>query len=860
MKYLEHLIEEHEVRINIGLNEAEAKKRLAKNGLNELKKAKSQSFLITLIKQFNDPTIYLLLFAVVLSFFLEEYLDVIIILIVLILNAFLGAFQEFKAEKALESLKKMASPHANVLREGKLIKIPAYNVVDGDIVYLQEGDIVPCDLFLFETNSLQIDESLLSGESLPVTKNISDRDFSDKIISERINEAFMSTKVIRGNGKGICTRRGMNTEVGKIADLIEDADSSTPLQNRLNVLSRFLGIFTILIVAAVLLYALIMGYNLVEYLIFAISLAVAAVPEGLPAVVTIVLSLGVMKLVKVNAIVRKLPSVETLGSVDVVCSDKTGTLTENKLKVTSIYFDGRITEDIRNTILEEAFVFNNNASLEVGDPLEIALNQYVDDYQKVKQRCHRIKEIPFSSESKIMEVVCKLNAQTSLIAKGAFEVVLSRCKYYYFHQKEVPLDEAYRQELIRQNERMTSQALKVIAFSYSYSMNEYAQVFLGLVGLIDPPREKIGESVEKLREASVKTIMITGDHINTAYAIGKQIGICENKDECLDLGEISELKIDDDRLEHYSVFARVNPVHKVRIVEYYQSRNHIVAMTGDGVNDSPALKKADVGIAMGINGSDVSKSTSDIILQDDNFQTIEKAIEEGRNVFINIKKAILFLLSSNLGEVVSILMFVFMNLPAPLISIHILWVNLISDSLPALALGSDKKYDDIMKEKPRKKNESLFHHKGLFITVFYGLLIAFVTAVGYLIVPLSELSKMNVAPTLGNLRLILENEAVLHKARSLAFSCLSISEIFHMIGMSNVKAHLPTILKNRNPLRLVAFFVGLILQFIVIEIPFFNRIFDTVPLSAVEWLIVLLLSSLPLLFHEILIRFYKTNL
>ena len=294
MKYLEHLIEEHEVRINIGLNEAEAKKRLAKNGLNELKKAKSQSFLITLIKQFNDPTIYLLLFAVVLSFFLEEYLDVIIILIVLILNAFLGAFQEFKAEKALESLKKMASPHANVLREGKLIKIPAYNVVDGDIVYLQEGDIVPCDLFLFETNSLQIDESLLSGESLPVTKNISDRDFSDKIISERINEAFMSTKVIRGNGRGICTRRGMNTEVGKIADLIEDADSSTPLQNRLNVLSRFLGIFTILIVAAVLLYALIMGYNLVEYLIFAISLAVAAVPEGLPAVVTIVLSLGVM--------------------------------------------------------------------------------------------------------------------------------------------------------------------------------------------------------------------------------------------------------------------------------------------------------------------------------------------------------------------------------------------------------------------------------------------------------------------------------------------------------------------------------------------------------------------------------------
>ena len=628
MSHLDSLIKKYQTSNKIGLNNLEVNKRKEKEGLNELKKEKKKSFFLNLIKQFNDPTIFLLLIAVVLSIFLKEYIDVIIILIVLIINSLIGAFQEYKAEKALESLKKLSSPHASVLREGKIIKIPSYEIVTGDIIVLQEGDVVPCDLFLFETNSLEIDESLLTGESLPVSKKFVDKDLSSLNIASRVNEAFMSTKVIRGNAKGLCIKKGMNTEVGSIANMIEENTSKTPLQQRLVALSKFLGIFTIVIVVVVLLFSFFMEKNLVESLIFAISLAVAAIPEGLPAVVTIVLSLGVVKLVKVNALVRTLPSVETLGSVDVVCSDKTGTLTENKMRVEKIFYNGKNIKDISNTLLEEVFVFNNNANLEVGDPLEVALNKYVNDYQKVKEKCHRVKEIPFSSDTKIMMVVCKLNNKTCLTTKGAFEEVIKRCKYIFVNNKEEMLSDYYKQLLHKTVEEMTLDALKVIAFSYSYFNDENQQVLLGIVGLIDPPRENIEESVKKLKDASIKPIMITGDHINTAFAIGKQIGICETKDECLDLSQKEELSIDDDEIEKYKVFARVNPIHKVKIVEYYQNRNHVVAMTGDGVNDSPALKKADVGIAMGLNGSDVSKSSSDIILQDDNFKTIEKAIED----------------------------------------------------------------------------------------------------------------------------------------------------------------------------------------------------------------------------------------
>ena len=860
MSYLELLKKQLNANLNNGLTSNEVNRRQNLYGLNVLKEEKKKSFFITLLKQFNDPTIYLLLFAVILSILLKEYLDVVIILIVLIINSFIGAFQEYKAEQALESLKKLSSPHASVIRDARLIKIPSYEVVVGDIIYLQEGDIVPADLFLFETNSLEIDESILSGESLPVEKRFKDENLEEKIISQRINQAFMSTKIIRGNAKGICIRKGMETEVGKIANLIDEKSNKTLLQIRLAKLSKFLGIFTILIVLLVLAYAFLMKYNLVESLIFAISLAVAAIPEGLPAVVTIVLSLGVVKLVKVNAIVRTLPSVETLGSIDVVCSDKTGTLTENKLKVERIYFNNRYVTDIKNTLLEEAFVFNNNANLEVGDPLEIALNKYVSNYQEVKKKCRRIKEIPFNSDSKIMEVVCKLNSKTSLITKGAFEKVLEKCKYLYLDGREIPLSLEMKNNLILQVETMANDALKVIAFSYSYSLSEYDQVFLGIVGLMDPPRENIEESVEILKKASIKPIMITGDSLDTAYAIGSRIGICEKKEECLDLSLVDEISLEDDSIEKYKVFSRVNPLHKVKIVEYYQKRNHVVAMTGDGVNDSPALKKADVGISMGQNGSDVSKSSSDIILQDDNFQTIEKAIEEGRNVFLNIKKAILFLLSSNLGEVLSILFFVFLNIPSPLISIHILWVNLISDSLPALALGSDKKYSDIMKDKPRKKDESLFHNKGLFITLFYGGLISLITIVSYLIIPIFELSRLNININLSSLRLILQDEIILNKARTFAFCSLSISEIFHMIGMSNIKAYLFTILRNKNPLRFIAFFVGFLLQFIVVEFSFMSRIFQTVSLSFLEWIFVISISALPLFIHELLVKVYKTNL
>ena len=859
MDYLKTLLDKYQVDLKNGLSSVEASKRLNHYGKNVLKKKNKKTLLLIFLSQFHDSTIYLLIIASILSFILKEYIDVAIILLVLIINAIVGSLQEYKAEKSLEALEKMASFHAMVFRDGKLMKILASDLTLGDIVYLQEGDIVPADLFLYQTNYISIDESLLNGESFPVEKKFINDDLSKKNISARINQAFTSTKVIKGNARGIVTGIGMDTEVGKIANYVQDEKQSTPLQIRLKKLSNFLGLLTILIVLSVMLYAFVKKYNLIEFLIFAISLAVAAIPEGLPAIVTIVLSLGVIKLVKVNAIVRKLPSVETLGSVDVVCTDKTGTITENKLKVEKIFYNGKYTLDIKNSWLEKAFVLNNNSTNTIGDPLEISLNQFVDDYHKIKNQFVRIKEIPFSSEEKTMEVEYLINNQKVVFVKGAFEKVLNKCKYVY-HNKEVKiLDETRKKELVKECEKLAKQSLKVIAFSYQEEVHDQL-VFLAIVGLFDPPRKNIEKSVEKLKNASIKTIMITGDHIDTSYEVAKRVGICNDKSECFDLSEVEEIDLNDDSIEKYKVFSRVNPVHKLRIVEYYQKRNHVVGMTGDGVNDSPALKKADVGIAMGISGSDVSKSSSDIILEDDNFQTIERAIEEGRNVFINIKKSILFLLSSNLGEVIAILFFVFLNLPSPLIAIHILWVNLISDSLPALALGSDKKYQDIMKEKPRKKDESLFAHQGLFVTLFYGVLIAVITIIGYIYIPIREIISMGMNLSLDTLSLVLTDQIVLTKSRTIAFCILSISEIFHMLGMSNIKASLFTILKNKNKLRTIAFFVGIFLQILVVQFSFTNTLFETIKLSWTEWLLVLLLSLTPLFFHELLAIFLSSNL
>lgn len=857
MDHLNKIIAEKKVDLKNGLSSNEVLIRLKNYGYNEIEKKKKQSFFITLINQFNDPTIYLLLVAVALSFFLKEYVDVAIILIVLLVNAIVGSFQEFKAEKALEELKRLSSLHANVIRDGKIVKEEPCNLVIGDIVYLQEGDIVPADLFLYEVNSLMIDESLLNGESLPLEKKFVDQDYSKLAISSRINEAFMSTRVIKGNAKGIVINVGMNTELGKIAQSIQTIKQKTPLQIRLTKLSNLLGVLTIIIFLLVMVFAIFQHYNLVEFLIFAISLGVAAIPEGLPAVVTIVLSLGVIKLAKVNAIVRKLPSVETLGSVDVICSDKTGTLTENKLRVEKIFYNNEYRKDIKGTLLEISFVLNNNATNSIGDPLEVALNNYVSNYEKIKNNYPRIKEIPFSSDTKMMKVECKYQNKNITISKGAFENIIRECNYIELNNQIIKLDSYFKKLLIKEKENMEKESLKVIAFSYSF--NEKEMIFLSLVGFFDAPRKGVEKSVDILKKAGITTLMITGDSLDTSFEIAKKVGICTQKEQCIDLSTCKDIDIDDDKIKDYRVFSRVNPIHKLKIVEYYQKRNHIVAMTGDGVNDSPALKKADVGISMG-SGSDVSKESSDIILQDDNFKTIEKAIEEGRNVFVNIKKSILFLLSSNLGEVIAILFFVLLDLPTPLIAIHILWVNLISDSLPALALGSDKKYNDIMSDKPRKKGESLFEKNGLFITIFYGILISLVTIVGFLYHPISELIKFNIDINLNNLRVILQNQDLLNKSRTLAFCILSISEIFHMVGMSNIKLSLFKIIKNHNILRSFAFILGLFLQLSVVEFSFMRSIFSTTTLMMNDWILIICLSCTPLLFHELLVKFFHTNL
>lgn len=865
--------EELHVNPDTGLSHEEADKRLITYGKNELEKEKVKSFAAMFLEQLNTPLIFVLILAAGISILLKEYSDACIVIAVILLNSIIGVLQEGKAQKALEALKQMTSPTALVKRNSSLSEIPAALLVPGDIVILEAGRQVPADLRLTESKSLRIEEAALTGESVPVEKNadyVADKPSS---IGDSINMAFMSTNVLHGRGEGIVTATGMQTQIGKIAHSISHTENqSTPLQKRLADLGQLLSILAVVLCVLLFLIALLQKRNIPEMLITAISLAVAAVPEGLPAVVTIVLALSVSRMVNVHAIIRKLPSVETLGSVSIVCSDKTGTLTQNRMSVTHLYANEKLCDTAHFSHEEcpqliDGFLLCNDAvhSPEgiLGDPTEAALLGLAPVSRKtmLDNKLPRFFEVPFDSARKLMTTLHRDKSETISYTKGSLEEVLKRCNSILIDGQIMSMSVTQKQAIERAAADMSAQALRVLALAMKKEPDkknpEKDLTFIGLAGMIDPPREGVRESIQLFKDASVKTVMITGDHIQTAFAIAYRLGIASSMSECISGEELDKLSDEELRARagSLSVFARVSPEHKVRIVKAFRSLDNIVAMTGDGVNDAPSLKTADIGIAMGENGTDVAKNAADLILTDDNFNTIEKAIEEGRSIYENIKKSILFLLSSNFGEIITMFLAILFGMPSPLKASHILWINLITDSLPALALGVDK--NDIpmlMSKPPRPAKENLFAHGGLFCTVFYGALIAAISLIAFLTIPIGSIAQAEISFTLEHVRQILSNPDILQRSQTYAFTVLGFSQLFHAIGMRNVNLSVFRMNHKNNPFMFAAFGIGLFLQIIVTEIPVLTELFGAARLSLTEWLSLTLLSAVPLLFHELFVQ------
>ena len=859
-----------------GLSCAEAEKRYEENGPNELEDAKKKSRLSSFIEQLNDPLIYVLLASAAISLLLNEVSDAVIILAVVGLNAFVGVVQEGKAQKAMDSLKSLTRPKAYVIREGKETQMDAARLVPGDLVCLEAGRQVPADLRLVRTESLQIEEAALTGEAVPVFK---DADWTgagegqEIPLGDRHNMAFMSTVVTGGRGFGIVTATGMETQIGRIAVLMGEAkEEPTPLQKRLGELGKMLSLLSLGICAVLFGIAIVQKRDVFEMLLTAISLAVAAVPEGLPAVVTLCLALSVTRMVKVNAIIRRLPSVETLGAVNVVCSDKTGTLTQNRMTVAAWLTGGRVQDgqDFLPTGMRDflqGMMLCNDASAgeeRIGDPTELALLDFGKkcgmDSEALERELPRCAELAFDSDRKMMSTFHRGKQGNVTYTKGAPDRVLQKCSSIYMEGRTVPLTARHRRQIEEAISQMSGQALRTLAIAChkgGEKIEEQELTFLGMVGMKDPVRPEAGEAVKTFCQAGVSTVMITGDHAETALAIGRQLGIAHSMAQCMRGEELSGLTEEElaKKLARVRIFARVSPENKVQIVKGFQKSGNIVAMTGDGVNDAPSLKAADVGIAMGKNGTDVARQASDLILADDNFATIEKAIEEGRGVYENIKKSVIFLLSSNLGEIMTMFVAVVLGLSSPLKSAHILWINLITDSLPALALGVDKNdTQEMMRRPPRRADESLFADGMLAKTVFYGLLIATISLTAFFTVPFGILKAQGMPFSLEALAGLLGQESVLSRAQTYAFTVLGMSQLFHAVGMRDVKKSIFSMNHLENRVMIFACIAGFFLQFAVTELPFFVKAFGTARLARTEWLYLAGLAAFPMLAHELLVR------
>lgn len=854
MRYYSKNIKEVEkmlkTNIQTGLDSKEATNRIKKDGENVIKDNNKKSNIAKFLAQFNDFMVIILLIAGAISFltsFLQgdkDFLDTIIIVLIVFINAVLGFMQENKAEKALEALKKMSSPKANVIRNGVLQKIDSTSLVIGDIIVINSGDYISADARLIECNNLKVEEASLTGESIPIEKNIDTINIENSSIGDRKNMIYSGTLAINGKAKGIVTATGMQTEIGKIAHMIiNQEDEQTNLQKKLEETGKILGIGALVICFGIFFIGLFRKIPPFEMFMTSVSLAVAAIPEGLPAIVTIMLAIGVEKMVKRNAIIRKLPAVEALGSATVICSDKTGTLTQNKMEVIKVY-----TKD-RQKLYSMASLCNNvEIGLEnklIGEPTEIALMEIAIKNgvykNKEEQVLPRVNEIPFDSKRKMMTTIHRNKTGYKIITKGAIDVILERCTYYYENGEKQPLTNNKKREILRENMSMAKDALRVLAICYKDSETyvdinstniEKNLIFLGMVGMIDPPREETYDAVMKCKKAGIKPVMITGDHIETAKAIGKKIGILRKDGLAItgaELDNISEKELCEN-IYKYDIFARVSPEHKVRIVKAFKKRGNIVAMTGDGVNDAPALKTADIGCAMGITGTDVAKGASDIILADDNFSTIVDAVKEGRAIYENIKKSVHFLLSSNIGEIITILISLLIGFKSPLVAIQLLWVNLVTDSLPAIALGIDPPDTALMNGRVKKSKTGIFTKDRWARISIEGMMIGSLALLSYAI---------------GTV--VFGKEII---GSTMAFATLSISQLVHAFNLKTEKSIFSINLFN-NPYLIGSLIIGIFLQVAVIMVPTLSNIFKVVPLNSIQWLVVLVLCIMPVVIVEI---------
>lgn len=842
-----------------GLTNEEAKIRLQQFGKNELKEKKKESIIIKFIKQFNDFMIIILIIASIISAVTatlnksNDYIDSIIIIAIVVLNAIMGLVQEEKAEKSLEALKKMTAPLAKVKREGKIIEIPVEEVVVGDIVVLEAGNYVPADARLISCSNLKVEESSLTGETIPTIKESNIILNTKQNLADMINMVFSSTIVVNGHGEAIVTETGMNTKVGKIANMIiEDSAPQTPIQKKLEGVGKTLGVACLIICFIIFIIGIFKKIEPIEMFMTSVGLAVAAIPEGLPAIVTIMLSIGVTKMAKKQAIIRKLPAVETLGSSSVICSDKTGTLTQNKMQVLEEFtFENNKRELVSYACMcTDANISYKEGKKEiVGEPTETALVEYSLKQNITKdelyKRNRRIADIPFNSTRKMMSTIHEFGDKCLVITKGAPDIVLKKCKYYKQNGQIIEIDENITRKIERINENMAQKALRVILVAYKIidqknlkvedKSVEENLVFLGLIGMMDPPRQNVKEAVETCRRAGIKTVMITGDHIETAKAIASKLGILKLNDKAitgLELDKISQKELEKN-ISKYSVFARVTPEHKVRIVKAFQANGNVVAMTGDGVNDAPALKNADIGIAMGKGGTDVAKNAADMVLADDNFITIVGAVKQGRNIYDNIRKAIHFLIATNIGEIVTIFMGLVLGLKSPLLAIQLLWINLVTDSFPAIALGLERADKGIMNRKPYDTK------KGIFADGLWGKIFIEGTMIGMLTL---------FAFSIGN------NLYSLEVGRTMAFVSLGMIELVHSF---NIKSE-ESIFKNgifENKYLLGAFVLGTLMQIGVVIIKPVAEIFKLVPLNNMQWIYTAVISIIPIVIIEIQKKF-----
>lgn len=889
-KSQEEVLKEFNVDPVNGLSDEEAKERLAKYGLNKLKGKAKKSLIALFLSQLKDMLIYVLIGAAIITMAIGEITDSIIILFVIILNAVIGVVQEFKAEKAVEALQKMTTPKSLVRRNGEAKEVNSEELVPGDIVILDAGRYVPADIRLLESANLQIEESALTGESVPSNKN-AELVFEDPKtpIGDKANMAFLSTLTTYGRGEGVIVATAMDTEIGKIAKILDsDTDEMTPLQKRLDELGRILGFLAIGICALIFIIALFQKRDLFEMFLTAISLAVAAIPEGLAAIVAIVLALGVTRMSKINAIVKKLPAVETLGSVNIICSDKTGTLTQNKMTVVKQYTYGLLTdvpgegsnltaseserELIKSLVLCSDATYENGQG--TGDPTEIALIILGDKYNYTRNQLNqdhkRVSEYPFDSDRKLMSTLNKEGSGYRVHTKGAIDNILKISSKAFVNGNIVPLTDEMKREYLKVTEEMSDDALRVLGAAFKDTDRILAPeemekdlIVIGLVGMIDPPRIEVKASIDEAKRAGITPVMITGDHKNTAVAIATELGIADHISQSITGAEIDELSEEEfsKTINQYRVFARVSPEHKVKIVRAFKAHGNIVSMTGDGVNDAPSLKFADIGVAMGITGTDVAKGASDMILTDDNFTTIVHAIEEGRNIYNNIKKSVIFLLSCNLGEVISIFLSILFNWPVPLLATQLLWINLITDSLPAIALGVDPGDPDVMKQKPRNPKESFFAQGAGFRAILGGILIGLLTLLAFYFGLWEQLSEHGYTlKTIANANTeSAEYLSALTYARTMAFVVLAASQLFYSLSMRNASKSIFKVGLFKNKLLIGAIIAGLLLQFAVISIPPLAVAFGVQFLSIQDWGLVILFALIPLIVNEIIKFIMRTK-